>query len=88
MVIFDGGLPVLNPKPQVLTSGATVISNEPLVLSAICSARLNTALNISLVSTFSPRLTREIIDLSLNMDKALSTLSSSARMSLLREESF
>ena len=85
---FVGGLPVLKPKPHAFTSGATVMSNAPSVLSEMLSARLNTLSNISFVSTSSPRFMCEMIDSLLNIDKASSTFCSSARMSACIDESF
>ena len=66
IVSLLGAFPCLNPNPQVLTIGATVMSNAPLVSLDIFSASWNTSLNISSTFMFSLRLILEMIEPLLN----------------------
>ena len=88
MVCLVGTNPFLKPKPQALTSGATVMSKAPLVSSDTISARVNTSLNMRPTTMSWLLLTFVISDCLLNIDKASSTFCSSARMSLLRSSPY
>ena len=84
MVCAVGCSPLLNPNPQALTNGATVMSNAPSVSFEISMARLNTSANISSTFTSSLRLTLLMVEVELKGESDWSTFFSSSSISFFR----
>ena len=78
----------LNPKPQALTKGATVMSKASSVSLLMVCERVSTCINILLASIVFPWLKAVTVECLLNMENSLSTLFNSAIISLLRSLSY
>ena len=87
MLCAVGNVPFLKPKPQALTSGATVMSKAPPVSRATSCAMLNTSVNMGSGLWGAFLLTAEMVDFSLKADSDASTRCSCALMPACRSES-
>ena len=84
MVCGVGVLLFLNPNPQALTSGATVISNAPSVSSDMRWAIRKTSMNMLSVAVLFPLFILDMVDFGLKVDRDLSTFFNSASISFFR----